>query len=654
MKRGFYDLQRYSRRKLIIERLSYKPVKEIEKIINSHGFQKKSFYQKYYRFSILTDPELTIILGFKIPIYIPVKSEIPIELVSFKLSFYFRPRWVDQKFEAHLTQFISELMSFFDIFCEEFPFNHNFNIGGKEEEFLQEFNSYLLTQNFIEGTISDPQSEISEFQFYKHIRKALASQTAPLNNFIPKLSHTIKEVCSKFNLQRDSSLFHDLKHNIPFLRRNQYFTYTNLDKNEHLLVEPDTVSYWHDITHKHFWIRGGVESFCLFPLNTVQQKLLNVDINLTSLITNWIEYMRGITEKFFHFIDSQVFLDATLLQPFSEQKFLIENKDYLACHGLFFPQLVLEGLTSTIIGTSNWNILDLVPENLKEVNYIDLFQKGEINFYHGDLLKAENILRDLSTKVDFNIFPKFSIKILLLLARISMGLKQYTQGINFLEKALEISKLGFSSLISILEIHFKLMQCSYYRNIENKKEQHEKILQDILENYPNGKEKSKIGIEVTLWYIEWELSEKWFDSVETKLIQLKNAGKYGSNYEIQVNYWWSQFYYLKKDLPKMWAACEKNFKYSPRKNIFIARSYLDYVNQHFLQPNYSSFLYKGFQHLQKILDYLDPQNPEDIFIITEIYGKLIEICFQLHNDDLAREYQQKLTELLQIIEFYTG
>ena len=56
---------------------------EITKVLEDEGYKSNDQFTSVLRYSIIKDPELTLILGAKLPIKIPILNEPAIELVSF-------------------------------------------------------------------------------------------------------------------------------------------------------------------------------------------------------------------------------------------------------------------------------------------------------------------------------------------------------------------------------------------------------------------------------------------------------------------------------------------------------------------------------------------------------------------------------------------
>ncbi len=634
-----------------IKEVSFKPVDRIHEILTEQGFRQSANYQNYFRYSILTDPEVSIILGFKLPIYLPVQHTYPIELASFNFSFYLRPRWLDDKFVEHkFRQFVTELVDFYNFLLEEYPLNYNFQLSDFESEFLAEISQFLPEIQDFDITDIESESFINQ-----QIRSNVRQKDARLLENMKIYSQNIEKICAGYNFEPSPAPPLELKNNIPFLQRNSFIYFSDANQTENILSEIGSLSYWNDKMIKNIWARCGFESHLEHALLNFQTHRSDFKFDNEELISTLIDYARGISTEFGSFLENESPLENTQLNPFSERKFRLERKNFDNCYGLWLPSLDRDEKYNIVVENSDFKILDSPTKNLSELFYLDRFFQGKMYFFQGNLMQAEKILHLLQADMNYEQFPNFTIQILLLLTKINERLKLHSQAIVFLKKALEISKLGQSPIVLILEIHFKLIQNYFYLNNDDEKINHEDVIQKFMEAYPAGKDKSRIQLELEFWHIQWDMAEDRLNSAENRLGKMKNPGKYGQEFEIRLNYLWAQIYLKKQDLAKMWTSYEKNFKLASRiteKNEYLAKSYWEFVNQHFLQHDYSSFLKNGYMKLLKAIEFLDFREPSQLVSMTDIYSKIIEICLQMKDNDLAMKYQQILTDFHKIIQYY--
>ncbi|MHA1610506.1 MAG: tetratricopeptide repeat protein [Promethearchaeota archaeon] len=590
-------------------------------------------------------------MGFKFPIYLPIQHSYPLELASFNFSFYLRPRWLDDKFEIRFQQFMTDLLDFYNFLHDEYPLNYNFQFTDFESELLAEISKYLPDdQNF------DINSNGSESYLYKQIKSNIIEKDTRLLYNIGDCGKNIEKICGDYNFSPSQTPPLELKNNIPYLQRNKFLYYSDPNQTENIMTEPGSISYWNDKMIKNIWTRSGFESYLEHSLLNLQNQSPDFQFNHEKLITTLIDYARGISMEFSTFLETESPLETKLLNPFSERKFRLEQNNFDICHGIWLPSINFTGDMNIVVENSDSDLLDSPAKNLSELSYLDRFFQGKMFFYQNNMMKAENLLHNLQEDIPRDRFPNFTIQILLFLNKINEKLKHHSQAIVYLKRGLEIAKLGHTPIVIILELHFKLIKNYFYQKSDGEKANHENIVQKFIENYPTSKGKSKIQLELDFWYILWDIEEEKIESAEKRLGKIKNPGKLGSEFEIRLNYLWAQIYLKKNDLSKMFTAYEKNFKISSRmsdKNFYMAKSYLEFVNQHFKKPDPSSFLFDGFKKLQKAIDYLDfNRKPSNLILLTEIYSKLIEICLKMKKNDLAIEYQQILADYHKIIQYY--
>ncbi len=102
------------------------PKNDIERateIFEQEGFVNSSDIDQNLRFDILKGPEITVILGAKIPIVLPINHKPQIELASFYISLVYRPR----RLEEDLSHYM--IASFREIINALPPYTHDFNIS---------------------------------------------------------------------------------------------------------------------------------------------------------------------------------------------------------------------------------------------------------------------------------------------------------------------------------------------------------------------------------------------------------------------------------------------------------------------------------------------------------------------------------------------
>ncbi len=542
-------------------------------------------------------------------------------------------------------------MTYYNYLIDEYPLNPYFTLDKFENALNSVFNQIYASKSEIsyDDTISD-------FQAYKPLRNHFLLKFDDFLQISEQLSEIYSYLAEQNCFEMTTNFPPELHSNIPFKKQHLVGVFTNTSHQEYLqeflVGEPGSISFCRDIKYKNIWFRFGIESHVLFPFLQFQLHQSDFQIDWKILIQDWISYGRGFSQEILSFMKEEIEVNSQFLLPFSEQKFLLEKSYFEESYGLFFPILVFEGLKSILHASQINKKQDFEPQNFRDLIYLWRFQRAKFMFYQKDWLNAEQYLLPLLNEIKSNHYPNFCIEICYSLAEISEKLKNYTQGIEYLLKGLEFAKNGTTPILKILHLHFYLMKLAFYRSNEKEKVKHEEILFSVLNDFPNGKEKSKMVLQIELWHIHWDIEEGWLDSAKERLLGIKNPEKYGSDYEIEFNFLWGQFYKKSNNLEQMWKAYEKNFKFSPRKNYFLGLSYLEYVAEYFLQPNYSSFLYRGFQMLQKAAEFFDYHNPRDLLKLSEILAKLIEICFQLHNDDLAIKYQKQLSACHSVISFF--
>ncbi|MHA1511757.1 MAG: hypothetical protein ACTSRX_08560, partial [Promethearchaeota archaeon] len=98
---------------------------EVETVLKDEGYISNDQFDSVLRYSIIRDPEFTLILGAKLPIKMPMLHKPPIELVSFYPSICIRPRRLDESFITMVRYLASSFKEAMIINLETYKFEFN-------------------------------------------------------------------------------------------------------------------------------------------------------------------------------------------------------------------------------------------------------------------------------------------------------------------------------------------------------------------------------------------------------------------------------------------------------------------------------------------------------------------------------------------------
>ncbi len=426
------------------------PTKNLEKlhsIFKSEKYSNSCKYSENFRYSIVTEPDLTIILGVKIPITIPISFHLPVELVSFYITLGIRPFWIDdptinllQSFAASFRDYIKN-----NLFQLQ-PYPYEFNFKDKEDE----IKDYLKQLYPLPSDEQQNSKEFDDFLINLTIRDNYIKKYLSIDENLKNFSADVLSIAQDFNLSPVQTLPPEISLGIPKKREFKTVFLNRQKPSQFLIEEPGSITYFRDFIFNNTWIRTGFESnSCLIWYEIFKDQ----DFRLDYLIYDWMVYARGLIKSVLPLFDSQITEYIQRWKNFSDVAFLSNIPRESPIPGLFLPNLFYEIPFSTEIEIPQYLLLKEVPSTLNELyaeeifhNGIELEKKGHFQESIRNLEESNELLKNFSQNDG-------RVKILLKLAELNLQLQNYSQTLRNLNESIDIVKKGDISLPIIMQIH---------------------------------------------------------------------------------------------------------------------------------------------------------------------------------------------------------
>jgi len=485
--------------------------------MKENGWSIKGVIENNYRYSFKQNK--TFLFTLKIPIYLPLKFNVPFEILNFKISIAFK-LW---NLDKDMLEFLKKLMLLLKNFVKRVSFDIELPISDKKKELVE------LLNLIIPEVINDENESV----WINKIRISLMNKRSKLGVLEESTINTLGKELKKSGLEPTFQLPWELEKGIPKLRTSEtLFFSTNEPLVEFFILEKGFFTYFKDLVYKKFYIRSFFESYTPYII----QGLYSSDELLCDLLTNWIKFSRLSLNSILEVID-QMEIKTHELRSF-EPKRELDTKNFVDDHNNFtFSALHYESLIAKELYPIHHNSLNSPPNNFKVIENLNYLTKAEELINNYKLKEANNILtKALKT---FNKYKqkKAVVTILLLLKQIALTLNQKEVAINYLKNALSIAKSGKVPVSYIVKIHYKLGKIYFELEFLPTAKSYFEIITNFIEtqklSFP--KKDEYLGLCYIYLGLIYQQSEEINKSIETfkKAFELaKNSIKLKLNYHL--------------------------------------------------------------------------------------------------------------------------
>jgi len=438
-------------------------IENLREIIERNGWNISAKIENYFRYSIKKDK--LILFTFKFPVSLPLRLNIPFEIVTFRFCISFKLWYLNPNTNKIILYFIKMLRDL----ALKLSLEHSFPIKGKEVELLELLNLLM----------PEPIRDEIESTWLNRIRISLMNKRDKMQQFDSTYIAQVVDVLKKIGLQPTFKLPWELKQGVPKIRTSETLFFSNDEPlDEFFIFEKGYISYFKDLEYNKFYIRASFDSYTPYILT----KLFNdTDFKLEIYIENWIKFARLILNSIIEIINLAEINYNDFIQ-FNPERELESNDFELDQNNFPFSALHYESsMAKKELYPIHNNLFNSPPTNFEVIETIQAYTEAEELIKNYRFEKAAEILNNSLKVFNKNHQRKVIVSILLKLERIASLLNQKDLRLNYLETALGVTKSGDVPLKYILKIHLKLGRYYFESNEMIKAENHFSIIINFLE-----------------------------------------------------------------------------------------------------------------------------------------------------------------------------
>lgn len=433
---------------------SLNEIKNSRELIEKYGWKINGVIENYFRYSL--KKEKIIIFTIKFPITLPIRLNVPFEVVSFRVSIAFQIWNLDQNSFIAILYLMKALRSL----AISLTLEHTFPIMGKEQKIISLLN--LIMPELIRGE--------NENTWLNRIRISLLNKRDQLKDLTIDQHKNLIESLKNIGLEPSFELPWELKDGVPKIRTSETLFFSNEGEfNEFFILEKGFFSYFKDLEYKKFYIRSSFDTYSPYVLIDLFNDV--PDFKLEELVENWIKFSRIILNSILKVIEGDKINQSELLTFRPSKELIYRSKNFISDQNNFpFSALCYESSIAKELFPLHNDLFNKPPTNFEVIETINQYTEAEELIKNYSFDEATKLLNESLKVFNKNQQKKVVVAILLKLRKIAAILNNEDLERNYLESALGVAKSGEVPIDYIIKIHYKL-GISYF-----KKKDYEKAL----------------------------------------------------------------------------------------------------------------------------------------------------------------------------------
>ncbi|MFX1316408.1 MAG: tetratricopeptide repeat protein [Promethearchaeota archaeon] len=449
-----------------IRPFSSNEIKNLMEFIQKNGWKIEGLIENFFRYSL--KKKKLVLFTIKFPVTLPIRINVPFEVVSFRVSLVFQLWHLNQ----YAYQTIAYLMKTLRTLALSLAMEHKFPIEGKQQQLIDLLNAILpeLITNENENT------------WLNRIRISFMNKRDQIKYFIPIKLKNLVEVLNNSGLDPTFKQPWELKKGVPKIRTSETLFFSNEEEfDEFFIIEKGYFTYFKDIEYNKFYIRSSFDTYTPYILNSLFNDI--PDFKFEIFIENWIKFSRVILNSIIEILSNGKINQHEFVQ-FRPEKELIDNVENFISEQNNFPFSALryESAIAKETFPIHTDLFNKPPTNFEVMETMNHYTEAEELMKNYRLEEAANILNDSLKIFNKNQQKKIVVSILLKLRKIATLLDQRETALNYLENALGVAKSGEVPIEYIIKIHYILAKTYYRRKDFEKSLSHFKIIITFLEN----------------------------------------------------------------------------------------------------------------------------------------------------------------------------
>lgn len=512
-----------------INPFSSNEIKTLKEFIEKNGWKIEKHIENYFRYSIKKNK--IILFTFKYPISLPVRINVPFEVVSFHVSLAFQFWNLNKQIYTNIFYYMKSLRKL----ALNLTLEHIFPLDGKKEQ----LNNLL---NFI---IPESIRNENESSWLNRIRISLMNKENKFKDFSNQDLKNIQESLQNLGLKPTFKTPWELKYGIPKIRTSETIFFSDDRKQgEFFILEKGYFTYFNDIEYKKFYLRGLIDSYSPYILNELFRTIPEFKLEL--VLENWIKFIRLILDSVKEIIEVRNINQTALIRFRPDKQLIYNSPDFIEDKNNFpFSALSYESLISKELFPIHNNLFNKPPSNFEVIESINQYIEAEELISNYRFEEATKLLNESLIVFNKNQQKKIIVSILLKLSKIAKLLNHEDTSLNYLQNALGVAKSGEIPIDFIIKIHYKLGVIYYKRKEIENALNHFKVIINFLENEKTSFDKEEF-LGLAYIYIGLMLREQ--EKVEESRNYFKDAFQIGNkNLKVKLTYCLLRALYYKKN-----------------------------------------------------------------------------------------------------------
>ena len=511
-----------------INPFSSNEIKTLREFIEKKGWKIEKHIENYFRYSLKKNK--LVLFTFKFPITLPIRINIPFEVVSFQISLAFQFWNLNKDIYTNILYFMKALRNL----AISLTLEHTFPLDGKKEQI----------NNLLNLVIPELIRKENESSWLNRIRISLMNKRDKLKDYSNQELKNFQNTLQSVGLKPTFKIPWELKDGIPKIRTSETIFFSDDgDLDEFFILEKGYFTYIKDIEYDKFHLRGLFDSYTPYILSDLFNN--NPEFKLELLLEKWIKFTRLILNSVKEIIEARNINKTELIKFRPNKELVYNNPDFIEDQNNFpFSALSYESSISKELFTIHNNLFNKPPSNFEVIESINQYIESEELIKNYRFEEATKLLNEALMVFNKNQQKKIVVSILLKLRKIAKLLNHDDTALNYLQNALGVGKSGEIPIDFIIKIHHKLGVSYYKRKFFEEALNHFKVIINFLENEEISFDKEEF-LGLAYLYIGLILLEQ--KKVDDSKIYFKNAFQIGNiNLQVKLKYCLLRAIYYKK------------------------------------------------------------------------------------------------------------
>ncbi|MFX1456244.1 MAG: tetratricopeptide repeat protein [Promethearchaeota archaeon] len=448
-----------------INPFSANEITNLRNVIEKNGWKINGTIENYFRYSI--KKEKILIFTIKFPITLPIRLNIPFEVVNFRVSIAFQLWNLNQDAYANILYLMKALRNL----VISLTLEHNFPLKGKELELTELLN--LIMPELIKDE--------NENTWLNRIRISLMNKRDQLQDLSEEQHRNLVETLINLGLNPSFNLPWELSNGVPKIRTSETLFFSNKKEfDEFFILEKGFFTYFKDLEYKKFYIRSSFDSYSPYLLVDLFSQY--PEFKLERLVENWIKFTRLISNSIIEVIELGKIKQGEFLKFRPSKELIFRSKNFVLDQNNFpLTSLCYESSIAKELFPFHIDLFNKPPTNFEVTESMNHYTNAEELIKNYRFEEATKLLNESLKIFNKNQQKKIVVSILLKLRKIATLLDNEELALNYLQSALSIAKSGEVPIDYIIKIHQKLGISLFKMKYYKKALEHFNVIGNFLE-----------------------------------------------------------------------------------------------------------------------------------------------------------------------------